>query len=162
MGDHDVRDIWQEPDGTYLIRCKCGWRSEPSASALGAVESLGRHRDEIVGAGLPDERRRSPRIDVDLTVEFEHLTDQHKRLEGRTINLSAGGARLDLGETLEQDERGVLVLEAQGRFMALAVVAKAPTAEDRRDRATRVEFAHMSSRVRRTLDEILADLTERS
>ena len=111
---------------------------------------------------MTDERRASPRIAVELPVEFDYLDDRHHHLAGCTINLSAGGARLDLGATLEENQRGVLLLEAENRFMAVAVVAHSPTAEDRRDRATRVEFSRMSDRARTTLDRVLIDLTEPS
>ena len=109
---------------------------------------------------MTDERRRSPRIDVRFPVEFDYLAEQHEHLEGRTINLSADGARLDLGRTLEEDQRGVLILEAQEQFMAFAVVAQPPTAEDRREGATRVQFWRTSDRARATLNAVLADLTE--
>jgi hypothetical protein len=107
-----------------------------------------------------DERRASPRIDIGLPVEFDYLDGQHHHLAGRTINLSATGARLDLGVTLEENQRGVLVLEARNTFMAIAVVAQTPTAEDRRDGATRVEFWRVHARARATLDSVLVDLTE--
>ena len=109
---------------------------------------------------MTDERRRSPRIDIDLAVEFDYLAEQHEHLEGRTINLSAGGARLDLGHTLDQDERGVLLLEARDQFIAIAVIAQRPTDDDRRDGATRVQFWRMSERARTTLDTVIADLSD--
>ena len=109
---------------------------------------------------MTDERRASPRVDVELPVEFDYLDRQHHHLKGTTINLSAGGARLDVGVTLEENQRGVLVLEAENKFMAVAVVAQTPTTEDRRDRATRVEFWRVNERARRTLDTVLTKLTE--
>ena len=109
---------------------------------------------------MTDERRASPRIDVELPVEFDYLDHQHHHLVGTTINLSVGGARLDVGVTLEENQRGVLVLEAEDQFMAVAVVAQTPTEEDRRDRATRVEFWRVNERAGRTLDTVLTKLTE--
>ena len=108
------------------------------------------------GDTVTDERRASPRIDIDLPVEFDYLDEQHHHLTGHTINLSTGGARLDLGVTLEPNQQGVLVLEAENRFMAVAVVAQPLTEEDRREGATRVQFWRMSERARDTLDLVLS------
>ena len=107
-------------------------------------------------ADVRGERRHHPRVEVSLHVELE--TADGVWVEGRSINLSAGGIKLRASRPLTVGDLVYLVLGRDDRIVAAVGDVLATSAlPDTGLVDMRVRFRDLSERRRRGLERIVAE-----